>query len=55
VPVIAGGLIQTTRDVERILGSGAVAVSTTRTELWTLNRDSPALNPTPNPAVEPVR
>ena len=61
VPVIAGGLIQTPRDVERILGSGAVAVSTTRTELWTLNRDSPALNPaqapapTPVPAAGPVR
>jgi glycerol uptake operon antiterminator len=37
VPVIAGGLVQTTGDVEKILASGAVAISTTRSELWQFN------------------
>ena len=36
VPIIAGGLIQTPMDVEKILASGAIAVSTTRSELWPL-------------------
>ncbi len=34
VPIIAGGLIQTRTDVDRLLASGAVAVSTSRFELW---------------------
>jgi len=42
VPVIAGGLVQTTGDVEKILASGAVAISTTRSELWQFN---PPQNP----------
>ena len=36
VPIIAGGLVQTTSDVEKILASGAIAVSTTRSELWSM-------------------
>jgi glycerol uptake operon antiterminator len=36
VPIIAGGLVQTPTDVEKILASGAVAVSTTRGELWSM-------------------
>lgn len=49
VPVIAGGLIQTAHDVERILASGAVAISTTRSELWALGPESF----TPGAASEP--
>jgi len=33
-PIVAGGLIKTRGDVDRILASGAVAVSTSRRELW---------------------
>jgi glycerol uptake operon antiterminator len=33
-PIVAGGLIKTRDDVERILDAGAVAVSTSRRELW---------------------
>ena len=33
-PIVAGGLIKTRDDVDRILASGAVAVSTSRRELW---------------------
>ena len=36
VPVIAGGLIQQASDVDKILASGALAVSTTRPGLWAL-------------------
>ena len=34
VPIIAGGLIETEDEVDSILKSGAVAVSTGRSELW---------------------
>jgi glycerol uptake operon antiterminator len=34
VPIIAGGLIQTELDVEKILAAGAVSISTSKTELW---------------------
>ena len=47
VPIIAGGLIQTVGDVEKILSCGAAAVSTTRHELWTLTHASASLNPKP--------
>jgi glycerol uptake operon antiterminator len=33
-PIVAGGLIKTREEVERILAAGAVAVSTSRKELW---------------------
>ena len=36
IPVIAGGLINTASDVEKILAGGAIAVSTSRHELWPL-------------------
>jgi glycerol uptake operon antiterminator len=39
VPIIAGGLIQTPMDVDKILASGAIAVSTSRSELWPLQPD----------------
>ena len=45
VPVIAGGLIQTAGDVEKILASGAVAISTTRNELWSIRTPSNPLSP----------
>jgi glycerol uptake operon antiterminator len=38
MPCIAGGLIRTPELVERILGAGAKAVSTTNAALWSLNR-----------------
>jgi glycerol uptake operon antiterminator len=44
VPLIAGGLIQTVGEVEKILASGATAISTTRQELWELDHDSTSLN-----------
>ncbi len=34
IPIIAGGLIESRRDIEDALESGASAVSTSRTELW---------------------
>ncbi|MCP1306804.1 glycerol-3-phosphate responsive antiterminator [Paenibacillus tyrfis] len=34
IPILAGGLIRTNEDVELALGSGAVAVTTSRRELW---------------------
>lgn len=34
VPIIAGGLVQTALDVEKILAAGAVSISTSKTELW---------------------
>jgi len=40
VPIIAGGLIQTPNDVQKILARGAVAISTSRRELWPLDHDS---------------
>ena len=33
-PIVAGGLIKSREEVERILAAGAVAVSTSRKELW---------------------
>jgi glycerol uptake operon antiterminator len=33
-PIVAGGLIRTREEVDRILAAGAVAVSTSRKELW---------------------
>jgi glycerol uptake operon antiterminator len=33
-PIVAGGLIKTREDVDRLLASGAVAVSTSRRDLW---------------------
>ncbi len=33
-PIIAGGLIESRRDIEDAIASGASAVSTSRTELW---------------------
>lgn len=39
VPIIAGGLIQTQADVEKLLSSGAISVSTSKHELWHLNQE----------------
>jgi len=36
IPVIAGGLIESKDDVIQILGSGAMAISTSKKELWNL-------------------
>lgn len=36
VPIIAGGLVSTKKDVMEALSSGALAVSTTKQELWSL-------------------
>jgi len=41
VPVIAGGLIQTAADIEKILASGAIAASVSRCELWPLRQEGP--------------
>ena len=40
-PIIAGGLINTASDIEKILAGGAVAVSTSRSELWPLGNETP--------------
>ena len=40
VPVIAGGLIQAPHDIDKILASGAIAVSVSRSELWPLHDGS---------------
>ncbi|MNH46145.1 dihydroorotate dehydrogenase 1B [compost metagenome] len=37
LPIIAGGLIQTKKDIIESIGAGAVAVSTTKRVLWELN------------------
>jgi len=34
IPIFAGGLIRSVEDVERALAAGAVAVTTSRAELW---------------------
>ncbi|MFB5663149.1 glycerol-3-phosphate responsive antiterminator [Alteribacillus sp. HJP-4] len=34
LPIVAGGLIRTKEEAEAALGAGAVAISTTRKELW---------------------
>jgi len=36
VPIIAGGLIQTKKDIMESISAGAMAISTTKEELWTL-------------------
>jgi len=41
VPIIAGGLINTASDIEKILAGGAIAVSTSKAELWPLNNETP--------------
>jgi glycerol uptake operon antiterminator len=33
-PIVAGGLIKTKEDVDKVLAAGAMAVSTSRRELW---------------------
>lgn len=35
IPLIAGGLIRTSEDTEKALAAGAVAVTTSKRELWT--------------------
>jgi glycerol uptake operon antiterminator len=40
-PIIAGGLINTASDIEKILSGGAIAVSTSKSELWPLNNEHP--------------
>jgi len=39
-PIIAGGLINTASDIEKILAGGAIAVSTSKSELWPLNNEN---------------
>ena len=39
VPIIAGGLIQTKKDIIESLSAGAMAISTTKQELWTLSEE----------------
>lgn len=39
VPIIAGGLVQTQQDVEKLLASGALSCSTSKHDLWKLNAD----------------
>lgn len=36
IPILAGGLVRTAADAETALSAGAVAVTTSRRELWTL-------------------
>ncbi|MDR3671685.1 MAG: glycerol-3-phosphate responsive antiterminator [Holophaga sp.] len=48
IPIIAGGLIQTPVDVAKILARGAVAVSTSRRELWSLDPISALAGPEPD-------
>jgi glycerol uptake operon antiterminator len=40
IPIIAGGLINSPSDIEKILVGGAVAVSTSKSELWPLSNDN---------------
>jgi glycerol uptake operon antiterminator len=47
VPVIAGGLIQTAADIEKILASGAIATSVSRCELWPLSLGVPVMHQQP--------
>jgi glycerol uptake operon antiterminator len=47
-PIIAGGLINSASDIEKILVGGAIAVSTSKSELWPLNNE----HPTPKSKVE---
>lgn len=39
VPIIAGGLIQTKKDIMESIGAGAMAISTTKQELWGLSEE----------------
>ncbi|MBQ9086473.1 MAG: glycerol-3-phosphate responsive antiterminator [Clostridia bacterium] len=41
IPLIAGGLVESEKEVMAALASGAVAVSTGRRELWSLFRSEP--------------
>lgn len=41
VPIIAGGLVQTALDVEKIRAAGAVSVSTSKKELWKIGQGYP--------------
>lgn len=38
VPIIAGGLVQTALDVEKIRSAGAVSISTSRSDLWKIGQ-----------------
>ena len=39
VPIIAGGLIQTKKEVMEAISAGAMAISTTKQELWILSEE----------------
>ena len=39
VPIIAGGLIQTKKDIMESIGAGAMAISTSKQELWILSEE----------------
>ena len=39
VPIIAGGLIQTKKDIMESISAGAMAISTTKQELWGLSEN----------------
>jgi len=39
VPIIAGGLIQTKKDIMESISAGAMAISTTKQELWVLSEE----------------
>jgi glycerol uptake operon antiterminator len=39
VPIIAGGLIQTKKDIMESISAGAMAISTTKQELWSLSEE----------------
>lgn len=39
VPIIAGGLIQTKKDIMEAIGAGAMAISTSKQELWILSEE----------------
>jgi len=39
VPIIAGGLIQSKKDIMEAIGAGAMAISTSKQELWSLSEE----------------
>jgi len=39
VPIIAGGLIETKKDIMESISAGAMAISTTKQELWSLSEE----------------
>lgn len=39
IPIIAGGLLDSKEEVEKALESGAAAISTSRAELWKVNKE----------------